>query len=507
MRAMRLFRAAFPAFALSCLAALVASACGSSSGSNVNGGATGADGTGANGSGAKGTGASSNIGGSINLGLGGDSETMTASGASAIDECAGDTIQAERIPLDMYVMLDVSGSMLAPTDGNPDVTKWQAVSSALVDFVSDKASDGLGMGLQVFPIRHPEAPESCKTTADCGTHFGVCFAKTCWNYPGGLVPCEKNNECGLYGPCVTFGHCSGNQDYVCQNPTGQNCIDENNMPIGTCMATPAKCTINDDCRSATYAKAAAPIAELPGAQAGLVKVINAAMPEDGLTPTGPALTGALQQASTWAKAHTDHQVVAVLATDGIPTIKAAGQYCEGITDMSSVADINAVVDVAGSGFRSKPSISTFVIGVASPDDVAAGAPDVLDAIAKAGGTTQAFIVNTQNDVQTEFRNALNKIRAAGLSCDLAIPTPPAGQTLDFGLVNVQFDDGSGPKTLGNVQSEADCGNEARWYYDVDPKVGMPTRILTCPAACDAFKKTDMGSVKIVLGCETEVVVK
>jgi hypothetical protein len=239
----------------------------------------------------------------------------------------------------------------------------------------------------------------------------------------------------------------------------------------------------------------------------LLKVINAAMPDDGLTPTGPALTGALQQASTWAKAHTDHQVVAVLATDGIPTIKAAGQYCAAITDASADTDINAVINVAGSGFRSKPSISTFVIGVASPDDVAAGAPDVLDAIAKAGGTTEAFIVNTQNDVQTEFRNALNKIREAGLSCDLAIPKPGAGMTLDFGQVNVQFDDGTGPKTLGNVKSEADCGNGVRWYYDVDPAAGTPTRILTCPAACDAFQKTDMGSVKIVLGCETQVVVK
>jgi hypothetical protein len=239
----------------------------------------------------------------------------------------------------------------------------------------------------------------------------------------------------------------------------------------------------------------------------LVKVISGAMPDDGLTPTGPALTGALQQASTWAKAHTDHQVVAVLATDGVPTIKTSGQYCAAITDTTVDADINAVINVAGGGYRSLPSISTFVIGVASPDDVAAGAPDVLNAIAKAGGTTQAFIVDTQKDVQTEFRNALNKIRQAGLSCDLAIPKPAAGEKLDYNLVNVSFDDGSGAKTLGNVKSEADCGNEARWYYDVDPAVGAPTRILTCPAACDAFQKTDMGSVKIVLGCETKVVVK
>jgi hypothetical protein len=321
-----------------------------------------------------------------------------------------------------------------------------------------------------------------------------------------MLPCDKAADCGAFGPCDTYGFCENDDQIVC-GPVGFSCGKDavTNKQLGACAAPPVtKCTMTDDCRAATYADPAAPIDVLPAAAPGLVKVIAGAMPEDGLTPTGPALTGALEQASTWAQAHTDHQVVAVLATDGVPTLKAAGQYCASIT---ADADIDAVINVATTGRRSAPSISTFVIGVQSPDDVAAGAPDILNAIAQAGGTTQAFIVNTQGDVQTEFRNALNKIRSAGLSCDLAIPKPEAGKTLDFGLVNVQFNDGSGAVTLGNVASVADCGTGKRWYYDVDPKAGTPTRILTCPAACDAFQKTDMGSVKIVLGCETQVVVK
>jgi hypothetical protein len=502
---MTLLRAAGPAFALSCLIALVASACGSSAGSNVNGG----DGNSGNGSGA---GTSNGTGGSIHigdpdLGLGGDA---TASiGGAGIDACAGDLVQAQRIPLDMYVMLDVSGSMTEPTVGNPQITKWEAVSSALTDFVSDKASDGIGMGLQLFPQRHPDAPTSCSKNQDCGANFGPCYLKACWGYPDGLVPCNSLADCGQageYGPCLTFGRCSKDDTFVC--PTVGNACGTNpdtNADLGTCTkVVSSTCLVTDDCRAATYADPAAAIAPLPGAKADLVNVIQAAMPKDGLTPTGPALTGAIEQASAWAKAHPDHQVVAVLATDGVPTLKTAGQYCASVT---TAADIDAVVNVAANGQAAMPKISTFVIGVVSPVDVTNGAPDILDAIANAGGTDQSFIVNTQGNVQTEFRNALNQIRQAGLSCDLLVPQPEAGKTLDFGQVNVKFDDGTGAKTLGYVKAEENCDANGGWYYDVDPAAGAPARILTCPTTCDAFQKTDMGSVKIELGCETRVVVK
>lgn len=502
---MRLLRAAAPAFALSCLTAFLVAACGNSEGSGVNGGGNGTAGSN-NGSGANGNGSAGTL--NINPLAGSSSTGVGDGGAGSIDACAGETIQAERIPLDMYVMLDVSVSMLDSTVADPNLTKWQAVSSALGDFVKDKASDGLGMGLQVFPIRDPDAPTSCSRNQDC-TNYGYCWTKICWNYTAGLLPCNSDANCNnVRNACDTYGFCSLDETIVC-GPAGLSCGTDavTNKPLGDCVAPAGTCTITDDCRTATYATAAAPIAPLPGNQAALVKVIDESMPTDGATPTGPALAGALEQASGWAKAHPDHQVVVVLATDGLPTRKANGRYCAASTAASIDADINAVINEAGLGVRGMPSVSTFVIGVASPDDVAVGSPDILDAIAQAGGTKQAFIVNTQGDVQTEFRNALNKIRSAGLSCDLAIPKPEAGKTLDFGLVNVQFDDGSGAVTLGNVASGADCGTGKRWYYDVDPKAGTPTRILTCPAACDAFQKTDMGSVKIVLGCETEVVVK
>ena len=46
-----------------------------------------------------------------------------------------------------------------------------------------------------------------------------------------------------------------------------------------------------------------------------------------------------------------------------------------------------------------------------------------------------------------------------------------------------------------------CTAEGRWYYDVNPKKGTPTRIVACPTTCTQFQQTDMGSVQIKLGCE------
>jgi len=165
-----------------------------------------------------------------------------------------------------------------------------------------------------------------------------------------------------------------------------------------------------------------------------------------------------------------------------------------------------VAAIATGGRKLNPAISTFVIGVVGPADV--DAPANLNSIAKSGGTTKAFIVDTTGNVQTQFRDALNKIRASGLSCELAVPTAEAGKTVDYGEVNVAFDSGMGPVDLESVPSVADCAAHPQaWYYNVDPTEGTPTRIEACPGICSDFEKTDMGSVKIELGCKTRVVVK
>jgi hypothetical protein len=480
--------------ASSCLAALLAAACGKSDGSNVNGSASG---NGNNGTGNASARAGTTGGPDIDIDIGGASNGSDGAGGDGLgDECAGDLIEAQRVPLDMYVMLDVSGSMLAPTEGDLKVTKWQAVSSALSEFVKDDASSGIGMGLQVFPIRDPAAPASCTTSAECGD-FGPCFRKLCDGYLDVRV-CDKKADCGFFGGnCINFGFCEGDPNIVCV-PVGDACEGENEQgePLGDCVQPPTSpCLTTADCRPATYAMPAPAIAQLPAARDALVSAIEATMPDpDGATPTGPALSGAIDQASSWAVAHADHQVVAVLATDGLPT------------ECTPVA-IDEVAAIAGNGFQATPSIQTFVIGVFGAEDL--DAPGNLNAIAQAGGTTQAFLVDTQGDVAMQFRDALNQIRASGLSCDLLVPQAEAGKTVDYDKVNVVFDDGAGSSTLGYVGSAAACEAEKQgWYFDKNPDEGeTPERILVCPDTCTNFRQVDMGSVQIKLGCERRDVVK
>ena len=80
--------------------------------------------------------------------------------------CAGETRKAELVPLDMYLMVDQSGSMSSPPSGGGGSSKWDAMISALTQFVSAPEAAGLGVGLQYFAIEDPNTfgGDSCDYT-------------------------------------------------------------------------------------------------------------------------------------------------------------------------------------------------------------------------------------------------------------------------------------------------------------------------------------------------------
>ncbi len=135
------------------------------------------------------------------LSLGG---TASSGGSAGLDACAAEVQTGKVVPLDMFIMLDISGSMLDPTDSGS--SKWDAVKSALEAFVNDERSAGLGVGIQHSPIQKPDAPDSCSSNAECGDS-GPCFLSFCWGYDLGLVQCEDDAECDVYGPCLPFAVC------------------------------------------------------------------------------------------------------------------------------------------------------------------------------------------------------------------------------------------------------------------------------------------------------------
>lgn len=433
------------------------------------------------------------------FGFGGSSTSAAGSGVTMdpVVECAGVLVEAKSTPFDMYVMLDISDSMLGATEGDPTQSKWAAVRSALADFVTDDASDGIGVGLQVFPLRDPAVPDECTTNTECGAL--PCLTKACWppGDDGLLYLCATSSGCGGKN-CVNWGLCANDQDYACNRDAGPAC----GGGLGACeVQQVGLCQATADCRPERYAEPAAPIAELPAAQAGLLAVLATAQPE-GMTPTGPALQGAIDQASSWAQAHADHQVVAVLATDGAPTLEQNGSACM----LTGETPGKVPIDIATAGFAATPSIATFVIGVFGSLD---NGPATAHEIALAGGTTQAFIVDTAGDVAMQFRQALNAIRASRLSCELLVPESENGEELNYMRVNVMLDDGSGskPTPIAYVSNATGCQDDKlNWYYDVDPEPpvsGTPTRIVACPATCAAFGQVETGSVAIKLGCATK----
>jgi hypothetical protein len=206
----------------------------------------------------------------------------------------------------------------------------------------------------------------------------------------------------------------------------------------------------------------------------------------------PALDGAIRHARDWSVSHPDQTVVTVLATDGLPT--ECGPNVNG-----APAPIEQVLDIARAGVSDALPVRTFVIGVFPPGDGAS--LNNVNAIAVAGGTQEAVLIDTSGEVEAEFLDALRQIRSGSLACQFQIPATE--EVLDYYRVNLLFDNGSERSQLGFVANEAACANSPNsWHYDVDPNVARPNAIAVCPAVCDQFQAATSGSITLQLGCQT-----
>lgn len=306
--------------------------------------------------------------------------------------CAGETIKAEKLLLDLYVMMDQSGSMLEKAANGQ--TKWDATKQALTAFLNDPASGTIGVGIQYFPLPGPGTTDSCDTTL--------------------------------------------------------------------------------------YATPEVEIAPLPGVASAIVTSLGKHTPDNN-TPTSAALTGAIDHAKAFSKSHPGHRAVVVLTTDGDPT-------------KCSPTDIPSIAQIAADGYSSTPSTPTFVIGVGT-------STASLNEIAKSGGTSAAFIVDTGKDVVAQMQAAFVEIQKAAIACSFAIPKPKMG-AIDYKLVNVVYTPGNGapPEIVGNVANALFCNPiKGGWYYD---NPFLPQQIVLCPASCKKISSDQTGQVSVQLGCAT-----
>ncbi|WP_437490991.1 vWA domain-containing protein [Sorangium sp. So ce1014] len=174
----------------------------------------------------------------------------------------------------------------------------------------------------------------------------------------------------------------------------------------------------------------------------------------------------------------------VLVTDGYP------QLCDGADS------IEAVVEHVDEALAD--NIPTYVIGVANPPDDGPGNVDNLRDIAVAGGTREAFIIETGNPdaTATTFRAAIDEIRGASVSCTVAIPPAPEGRAFDKQRVRVTYTSGAGePNALAYDQA---CASDDAWRYD-DP--ANPTQIELCDSACNAVKSDPQAALAVDFTCE------
>jgi hypothetical protein len=231
-----------------------------------------------------------------------------------------------------------------------------------------------------------------------------------------------------------------------------------------------------DCDVSRYATPAVEIGLLPGVGSALVAAIDATFPR-GLTPTLPALSGAVQYATAYARQHPGRVTVVVLVTDGFPT------QCQDPVSINEIADVAATADGAN------PSVRTYVIGLEGTLN--------LDLVARLGGTDRAFVIG-QGDIAGPFIEALLNITQSPLSCRFEIPTPSdPNQTVDFTKVQVVYTPATGdPEEIPKVDSASNCAAAPNggWYYD-DPSA--PKNIEVCGCNCTRF---GAGKVEVRLGC-------
>ncbi|MCL2824283.1 MAG: hypothetical protein FWD57_09850 [Polyangiaceae bacterium] len=413
--------------------------------------------------GGAGNGAGASGGSTANGGSSGDSGGIVPpeqdTGLNDSNQCSGKTFPGHLPPLDVYILLDATSSMNGSSDG-PE--KWIPTVKAIKDLVSNDMTKGMGVGMTYLPMPPPagfKIPGSCP----CEPGQGACALGLFGMMCDGI--CTKNApkdvleaECGLYGPCVPWPTAPASDKAWCNGLASKNV----------------------SCDPVDYGKPVVPIAELPGNKNAMIDAISAKKADGENTSTQPALDGTLRYAKQWAKDHPDHLVHVLFATDGEP-ISCTYNTIEG------------TADVAEKAYKQHPSVPTFVLGIGHEKD--------LDKIASRGGTGKAYIASA-SDVAQKLVDMFNEIRANG-ACQFLIPEPEeAGKKLDYDEVNVYYtpltsDD---PIAVGYVEGPDQCGEKHGWYYD-DPTKTNPTKIILCPATCNAVQISDKG-VSVELGCKT-----
>lgn len=379
---------------------------------------------------------------------------------------------------------------------------------------------------------------TCAAQSDC-TGGTYCDATSATCLPGLTgSPCETNQNCE--GPATCSGGicgCSGlaNEQellggaldiYFVFDRTASMGQDCDYVPDGTpevdskaCFATYALpeyltqvdpttqdirlafqfMSLPDEaCDGSAYSSPLVDLTQLPvTVEHEIIQAISGEQFEGGY---GTEIEGALNGIAdfTAARAVTGREMIGVLMTDGDPN------GCE--DDVSELAQIIA-------DHRAATGVRTFIIGM----EGATG--ENLEEMALAGGAAPhddycspdvgnpCHHWNVGDGSGAAIADALQAIvqQAAPLGCEYDVVNlqPPAGETLDYGKVNVTLTEGAAVTTIGQVPDAASCPmDQPAWYYD---NPASPSQLLLCSSACALASGAAQGArLDIVVGCQETV---
>lgn len=247
-----------------------------------------------------------------------------------------------------------------------------------------------------------------------------------------------------------------------------------NFPIG-----------NASCDPRDYDAPAVPVGVLPANAAPFLASLRGVEPT-GETPTGAAVRGACTYTTAWRKANPGKPLDILLLTDGVPEAPVS-RTMPGGCDPTLDDAVAATRACAASG------VNTFVLGVG---------PNLqnLDAIAAAGGTEKAFLVDGAN-VERDVSAALGRIRGTALPCTFRLPPAPEGRALALDRMNVVVTDIEGKDhAVPFVTDAAGCDASGGWHYGAGEP---PETVELCPASCEYAKsQSDGGQIQYAVGCRT-----
>jgi hypothetical protein len=261
----------------------------------------------------------------------------------------------------------------------------------------------------------------------------------------------------------------------------------------------------DDCDPGKYSQPAVPVAPLATNRAALLDAIDTTLP-GSLTPTAPAVAGALSYALTVARepANAEVPTVMVLASDGVPS--ECGPEDENGMQILSFREILDTLESYSApptdamGTPMQPPVRTFIVGT---NELRNNAESIA-----AAGNGQAFLVGGGTgspDLEARFLDALLSIIVRPLDCEIDVPqtAPDTGEAIDFDAVRLRFTGASSgattefPRTTG----QQTCGVSRAWFYeDASP----PTKIFLCRNACESL---GAGELKLELGCAPQMIVR